>query len=116
MFLAFMAIMAALFIHIGMSLFAGAVVFKQFFGIDVLTSIIIISVITAVYTVLGGLKAVVVTETVQTVILILGAVMITGFAILALPDHGIHNLADLKAAVKPDQLSMLHSHSPVGLA
>jgi SSS family solute:Na+ symporter len=116
MFLAFMAIMAALFIHIGMSLFAGAVVFKQFFGIDVLTSIIIISVITAVYTVLGGLKAVVVTESIQTVILILGAVMITVFAILALPDHGIHNLADLKAAVKPDQLSMLHSHSPVGLA
>ncbi len=115
-FLAFMAIVGALFIHIGMSLYAGAAVFKQFFGIDVLTSIVIISVITAIYTVLGGLKAVVVTETIQTVILIAGAILVTVFAILALPDRGITSLAELKTAVKPDQLSMIHSRSPVGLA
>ena len=115
MVLAIMAILAALFIHIGMSLYAGAAVFKQFFGIDVVASIIIISVATAIYTVLGGLKAVVVTETIQTVILILGAVLVTVFAILVLPKFGIYNLAQLKAAVKPDQLSMLHTHSPVGL-
>jgi len=115
MVLAIMAILAALFIHIGMSLYAGAAVFRQFFGIDVVASIIIISVATAIYTVLGGLKAVVVTETIQTVILILGAVLVTVFAILALPKFGIYNLAQLRAAVKPDQLSMLHTHSPVGL-
>jgi len=115
MVLAIMAILAALFIHIGMSLYAGAAVFRQFFGIDVVASIIIISVATAIYTVLGGLKAVVVTETIQTVILILGAVLVTVFAILVLPKFGIYNLAQLKAAVKPDQLSMLHTHSPVGL-
>jgi len=113
--LAFMAIMAALFIHIGMSLFASAAVFKQFFGIDVITSIILVSVVTAVYTILGGLRAVVVTETIQTGVLILGAVMITAFALLALPGHGIHNLAELKAAVKPDQLSMIQTHSTAGL-
>jgi SSS family solute:Na+ symporter len=115
MFLAFMAIMGALFIHIGMSLFAGAAVFKQFFGIDVVTSILIISVITAIYTVLGGLKAVVVTETIQTVIFVLGAATLTIFAILALPGHEIHSLAQLKMAVKPDQLSMLQAHSSAGL-
>lgn len=113
--LAFMAILAALFIHIGMSLYAGAAVFRQFFGIDVVTSIIIISVITGVYTILGGLKAVVVTESIQAVILILGAVVITVFAVLALPSHGIHSLAAFKAAVKPDQLSMLQTHSAAGL-
>jgi SSS family solute:Na+ symporter len=116
MILAFMAIVAALFIHIGMSLYAGAAVFKQFFGIDVVTSIFIISVITAIYTVLGGLKAVVVTETIQTGILVLGAVAVTLFAIFALPDQGIHNLSQLKAAVKPDQLSMLQTESSSGLA
>jgi len=115
MFLAFMAIMGALFIHIGMSLYAGAAVFKQFFGIDVVTSILIISVITAIYTVLGGLKAVVVTETIQTVIFVLGAATLTIFAILALPGHGVHSLAQLKAVVKPDQLSMLQAHSSAGL-
>jgi SSS family solute:Na+ symporter len=114
-FLAFMAIMGALFIHIGMSLYAGAAVFRQFFGIDVVSSILIISAITAIYTVLGGLKAVVVTETIQTVIFVLGAATLTVFAILALPGHGIHSLAQLKAAVKPGQLSMLQAHSSAGL-
>ena len=46
-FLAFMAIVSALFIHIGMSLYAGAEVFERFFGIDVVTSIVIISTITS---------------------------------------------------------------------
>jgi len=116
MFLAFMAIVGALFIHIGMSLYAGAAVFKQFFGFDVVVSIVIISVITAIYTILGGLKAVVVTETIQTGILIFGAILVTVFAILALPDMGVHTLADLKAAVKPDQLSMIRSDNTSGLA
>ena len=113
--LAIMAIIAALFIHIGMSIYASAAVFKQFFGIDVLTSVVIISVMTAIYTVLGGLKAVVVTETIQSVILILGAVTVTLFALFALPAHGITNLTQFKAAIKPDQLSMLQTHSQVGL-
>jgi SSS family solute:Na+ symporter len=115
-FLAFMAIIGALFIHIGMSLYAGAAVFEQFFGIDVVTSILIISIITSIYTVLGGLKAVVVTETIQTAILLLGAVTVTIFAIFALPSHGIHSLAELKVAVKPDQLSMIQTDNSSGLA
>src|SRR5210317_1824318 len=87
--MAFIAIIGALFVHIGMSLYAGAVVFETFFGINVITSILVISVITTIYTVLGGLKAVVVTESVQTVILILGAMVLTGFAMAALPEHGV---------------------------
>jgi len=115
-FLAFMAIVGALFIHIGLSLYAGAAVFKQFFGIDVVTSIVIISVITAIYTVLGGLKAVVVTEAIQTVLLVFGAVVITVLAILALPDIGVNSLADLKSAVRPEQLSMIRTNNASGLA
>jgi SSS family solute:Na+ symporter len=108
-FLAVMGIIAALFIHIGLSLYAGAVVFESFFGVNVTLSIVLISIITASYTILGGLKAVMVTESAQTIILILGAILLTVFGIMALPQHGIHSLADLKAAVKPGQLSMLHS-------
>lgn len=115
-FLAFMAIIGALFIHIGMSLYAGAAVFEQFFGIDVLTSIIIISIITTIYTVLGGLKAVVITETIQTVLLLFGAVLVTYFAIDALPSVGINSFAEFKAALKPNQLSMIHTDNSSGLA
>lgn len=105
--LAVIAILTALFAHIGISLYAGAVLFRNFFGIGIWWSIILISAITAVYTVLGGLKAVVLTETVQTVILIAGAAILTGIALFSLSDLGIHNLEDLRAAAKPDQLSML---------
>ena len=66
-FLAFMGIIGALFIHIGISLYAGAIVFQNFFGLNVYVSILVISVITTIYTVAGGLKAVVVTENVQAV-------------------------------------------------
>src|SRR3984957_18454151 len=94
--LAFMAIVAALFIHIGISLYAGAAVFERFFGINVVTSIVIISSVVGIYTVLGGLRAVVITETVNTAILILGAVLILAFSLAALPAHGIHSIEQFR--------------------
>jgi SSS family solute:Na+ symporter len=115
-FLALMAIVAALFIHIGMSLYAGAAVFQRFFGINVVTSIVIISTVVGIYTVLGGLRAVVITETVNTVILILGALLILAFSLAALPSHGIHSVEQFRAAAKPEQLSMLHTHDSAGLS
>lgn len=114
-FLAFMAIVAALFLHIGMSLYAGAAVFQRFFGINLVTSIVIISAVVGIYTVVGGLRAVVVTETVNTVILLLGAVMLLGFSLAALSAHGIHSFAEFRAAARPHQLSMVHTHDSAGL-
>jgi len=112
--LAVMAVISALLIHIGISLFAGAAVFKAFFGVDVVTSIVIIALVTALYTSLGGLKAVVFTETVGTFVLLAGAITVTSLAILALPGVGIHSLAEFERAVKPGQLSMLHSSNRDG--
>ncbi len=115
-FLAFMAILGALFIHIGMSLYAGATVFEQFFGVDVVTSILIISAVTGIYTVLGGLKAVVVTEAIQTVLLVGGSVLVTALAIAALPEHGVSTVAEFQAQLRPKQLSMVWADNSVGLA
>ena len=114
--LAVMAIVAALLIHIGISLYAGAAVFQAFFGLNVVASIVIISIVTAIYTVVGGLTAVVVTETIQTVILLAGAVIVTMLAIMALPSVGVHNFAEFQAATKPDQLSMIHTSNRDGFA
>ena len=107
-FLAFISVISALLIHIGISLYAGAKVFEFFFNIDAVYSIVIIAIITSIYTVLGGLKAVVVTETIQTFVLLLGAIVVTIAGFLALPSVGIENLAQFKAAIRPDQISMLH--------
>ena len=108
-FLAAIAIFGALLIHIGISLYAGATLFKEFLGIPVIYSILIISGVTVIYTVLGGLKAVVVTETIQTFLLLGGAVLITVLGIQYLPEAGVHNYAEFKAQLEPDQMSMVHS-------
>ncbi|WP_020527027.1 sodium:solute symporter [Flexithrix dorotheae] len=105
--LAFMGLLGALFMHIGVSLYAGAIVFEHFFSIDVYVSIFTISFITALYTVIGGLQSVVVTETIQTVILIAGSVILTIYGILALPENGIDCWEALKIAAKPEQLSII---------
>jgi SSS family solute:Na+ symporter len=46
---------------------------------------------------------------------LLGAVLLLGFSLAALPAHGIHSIQEFKAAVKPHQLSMIHSHDSAGL-
>lgn len=108
MFMAFITILSALLIHIGVSLYAGAKVFDYFFGIPLVWSITIIATVTAIYTVIGGLKAIVVTDSIQAILLLAGAVFLTFAAIFALDEHGIETMTQFKAALKPDQLSMVH--------
>ena len=109
--LAILGLLGALFMHIGVSLYAGAVVLEHFFGVNVYVSILAISLITAIYTVVGGLQSVVITESIQTVILLGGAIILTIYGFMALPDHGIHSLEALKRAAKPEQLSIIPSAS-----
>ena len=106
--LAFVTIASALLIHIGVSMYAGAKVFEYFFDIPLTVSILVIGVVTATYTTLGGLKAIVVTDAIQAVVLLTGCVLLTVFAIGQLGDVGIHSMDDLRNAARPDQLSMIH--------
>ena len=101
------AILTALLIHIGISLYAGAALCVKFFGLNETYGVIFIAVLTGVYTILGGLKAIATVESVQTALLILGAVVLTMFGIFALPGVGVHTFADFKAHLKPDFLSIL---------
>lgn len=105
--LAIFSILAALFMHIGVSLYAGAVVFENVFGLSIPVSIVIIALATGLYTIIGGLTSVVVTETVQTVILIAGSLTITVLAIIRLPELGISSYEELKVAVDPDRFKIV---------
>ena len=78
--LAGFSLVSAILIHIGFSLLTGAIVLSGLFGINPWVSIVVIAVATAAYVVVGGLMAVVFTETVETVVLLLGAVLITWFS------------------------------------
>ncbi|TWU28957.1 sodium:solute symporter [Novipirellula artificiosorum] len=106
-FLAFIFVMSALLVHIGISLYAGAKVLEAFFGIPYVASIIGISVITAVYTIIGGLRAVMITDAIQAVLLLAGAAILTGFGIVELQAVGIASWADFEAACRPNQLNMI---------
>lgn len=108
-FFAFIVIITALFSHIGISLYAGAVVLKTFFGIDIMVSIVMISFITTLYSIMGGLRAIVIIETFQSVILIGGGLLLTILSMTLLQDQGIHSMDELKAVVRPNQLDMLQS-------
>jgi len=105
--LAIFSILAALFMHIGVSLYAGAVVFENVFGLSIPVSIIIIALATGLYTIIGGLTSVVITEAVQTVILIAGSLTITVLAIYRLPEIGITSYEELKVAVDPDRFKIV---------
>jgi SSS family solute:Na+ symporter len=76
---AVLSVFSAIFIHIGFSLYTGAVVLNGIFGIELSKTacVLVIAILTGLYTILGGLTAVVVTESLQTIVLLCGAIMIT---------------------------------------
>lgn len=78
--LAVVSMIAAIIFHIAFPLVTGWVVLHGVFGIEKWTCIFLMCGLTAAYTVFGGLAAVVITETVQAVVLLIGAVLITWFA------------------------------------
>lgn len=55
------------------TIFAGALVFNQFFGIGFWEGAIILVIVTGIYTILGGLHAVMYTEAIQAIVLLLGS-------------------------------------------
>jgi SSS family solute:Na+ symporter len=78
--LAVISVIAAIVLHIAFPLATGWVVLHSIFGIEKWLCIVAVCGLTSLYTVLGGLAAVVVTETIQAIVLILGACLITAFA------------------------------------
>ncbi|RED96549.1 sodium:solute symporter family transporter [Marinoscillum furvescens] len=112
-FMVIFAILTALLIHIGISLYAGATIMKEFFGLDQLWGVLLISFLTALYTIVGGLKAVAVTESIQSVMLLGGSILITLFGIAMLPEAGITSFELFRSEIKPGSLSMLRSDATV---
>lgn len=85
--LSFVSLVSAIVVHIGVALFTAAAVLCFIFGIPetqtilgvnaLMFFIVVLGVLTGIYTVIGGLLAVVWTESIQTVLLLLGAICIT---------------------------------------
>jgi SSS family transporter len=78
--LAVVSIVAAIIFHIAFPLATGWLILHDIFGIEKWTCIFLMCALTGIYTVVGGLAAVAITETIQTIVLLAGAFVITWFA------------------------------------
>ncbi len=67
---------------VSVTVYAGGVMLQGLMGLDFWTGAAAIVVLTGIYTVLGGLRAVVYTEALQAVVLIGGAAAVTGFGLV----------------------------------
>ena len=78
--LAVISILAAIIFHIAFPLAAGWLILHDIFGIGKWECIFLMCLLTGIYTVTGGLAAVAITETIQTIVLLVGAFILTAFA------------------------------------
>ncbi|XP_057607136.1 solute carrier family 5 member 4-like [Chionomys nivalis] len=67
-------------IQISSSIFSGAIFIQIALGLNLYLAIFILLIITAVYTVAGGLASVIYTDTIQAFIMLVGSLILMGFA------------------------------------
>lgn len=85
-------------------LYATSLVLQFITGIDVITAIVIVSVIALVYTMMGGIAAVIWTDVIQAGVLLVGAVIILVTLVSELPVPVTELLATLKETGKTTTL------------
>lgn len=100
-FLSIFSLVGYILTKVSVSVYAGGVVIESLLGIDFWTGALITVVLTGVYTVLGGMRAVLYTEALQTVILIVGALAVT---FLGLREVG--GWAELQSIAGSDHFNM----------
>ena len=103
-FLSVFSLFAYVLTKVSVTIYAGGIVVSELLNLDFWVGAIGIVVFTGVYTIIGGLKAVVYTETLQTIVLILGSVIITflGFQEVG----GWDELTKTVTEVSPDHFNM----------
>src|SRR3989454_5981940 len=101
-YLAAISIIAYIFTKISVQLYAASVVLERVAGWSLWKTAVVLVIATGIYPVAGGLAAVIYTDTVQTLILITGAVALT---IIGLGRVG--GLEHLRTMVPPDYFHMM---------
>jgi SSS family solute:Na+ symporter len=93
------------------SLYAGALILKLVFpSIPIWQTITILAVLAGAYTVIGGLSAVMITDTIQAVLLLIGSLLISIFAF-----NEVGGWGSIKASVSPDMLTLIRPLDDPGM-
>jgi SSS family solute:Na+ symporter len=101
-YLASISIIAYILTKISVHLWAAAIVLERVAGWSPLTAAVVLVIVTGVYTLAGGLSAVIYTEVVQTLVLLTGAIALT---FIGLNHAG--GLAGVRAAVPASYFHMI---------
>ena len=101
-YLTAVSIFAYIFTKISVSLFAGGILIREIVGWDYMTSAILLVVATGIYTVAGGLAAVIYTDLFQAFVLLGGAIILT---LLGLDKVG--GFEGLRTSLPPDFFHMI---------
>src|SRR5579862_6521747 len=108
-YLAGISILAYVFTKISVHLYAAAIVLERVVGWSPLTAAVILVIATGIYTIAGGLAAVIYTDLVQTLILLAGAIAL---AVIGLDKVG--GFGALRAALPPGYFHMFKPISDPG--
>jgi SSS family solute:Na+ symporter len=100
-YLALISIVGYVLTKISVTIAAGGIVFEALMGIDFWTGAVIVVIATGVYTVIGGMRAVLYSDMFQVFVMIGGAVAVTIVGLDAVGGWG-----ELRAAVPPEFLSL----------
>ena len=86
---------------VSVTVYAGAVVFETLMGIEFWSGALLIVLITGCYTILGGLRAVIYTDALQAMVLIVGSITISVIGLLKIGGWG-----NLVSVVEPTHFNM----------
>lgn len=100
------SIVAYVLTKISVTIYAGGVVVSALLGIDFWTGAIATVLLTGIYTIFGGMRAVVYTETLQALVLIIGAAILTYIGL-----DRVGGWESMKTTVTPEYLNMWRSAS-----
>lgn len=103
-FLSIFSLVAYVLTKVSVTIYAGGIVVSELLGIPFWYGAIGVVIFTGIYTVVGGMKAVIYTETLQTVILILGSLIITYLGLQEVGGWG--QLRETVTSVSPDHFNM----------
>ena len=103
-FLSIFSLVAYVLTKVSVTIYAGGIVVSELLGIPFWYGAIGVVIFTGIYTVVGGMKAVIYTETLQTVILILGSLVITYLGLKEVGGWG--QLHETVTSVSPDHFNM----------
>jgi SSS family solute:Na+ symporter len=115
--LSIISLLAYVLTKIAVGIFAGGVVFSvllpeiSLFGLDSFwVGSVLVILITGLYTILGGLRAVAYTEAIQTLVLIVGSALVTVFGLQAMGGW-----AELRSVVNPEMFNLWKPLVPAGM-